>query len=1174
MLLPNSDQQGPSCPKVPPDGERVFYEQDVREEELALIAGRRRSAGFREDRRGPEPSKVAAATGVREELVGLALSGGGIRSASFNLGLLQAFYRAGLLRYVDYLSTVSGGSYVGGWLSNTIRELPSEVRRDNLPLGDRPTGQQSEAVRRLVRAGHYLNHPLLLANRYLIGLLKTNLILGSLLLLGCATVAFAWRMLDTPPICETILVLTGGVLIEAIRPFMVAMILFLAWLIGWSLASRHRAIPSHWIAVAGVVVLVLLTFGLPVLEWWRGDIFLRPQNLYWRIFRPLPLLLLVAWLLAWCLITPNAASAGRAGKRATRFTARRYLTWLGLFVVVGIAGRLVLQWLPLSYFLEVFLVVVFVSVSGLYITIGGLQLLLGQEQTGPRPLHATRRLRWLLAAAGVALLVGAAVWFATPAINFVPTTSSDVLAPDEGSIERHRSWITPLFGALITLLLPFLRPQRLLESGLRPKRFWEPWVFRVACTAAAVGVPLLGIYWFSRHDLSDYNTTRGAYLLPSEVDWAGLWQRLLHEAETDPNSPGKILREKLDTAPPIHFATRPPAELMKDLKLAKIWREQPVPLSQQALREKYELTERLNHLAFSKETAEWFTNTVFQEPIHKQEQIEQAGKGRAAQWSQWPRLKLLLHEVRDKLPANDYDKEARAETHRQINRLLLQAHYATEISDKETVRRPMVVFPDQIVRFLCILLLVAVAVTAVRAVRLNITSLHWYYRDQLAAVYLGSGPIGGIPRPRDRSLSALDTATKGGPYHLINATLNVPNFRELVLRSLGARSGSANGCAKQKRAVEEEPKKVPAETNACLPDLHLAVDAEAEPSGCTEGFLFSQHFCGSEHTGFQRTDVYEQRGKLRLRDAVALSGAAVSLTQIDNPLILLFMAALNLRLGQWLPSPSCCGPRAPQRPPTAWDLWWDANDDTRRRHFFVSDGGHHDNLGLGVLLRRRCNLIIVSDATFDPTYSFADFRRIDRRERRERGVQLLPATDGADARFCSLDLDATRPRRLRHDYHGSGRKEPAPDPKEPTLLRGPEDRSLAHYFVARIDYGHGGDAEGPRWGYLIYLKPSFTGDENSDLLGHWAERPEFPHDPTSNQFFDENMVESYRELGEHIGERLWEDLREASREPIDPWQDREFKIHEMVEQLVERRGGEPPHPPPRERQPAPQPGNN
>jgi hypothetical protein len=45
--------------------------------------------------------------------IGLALSGGGVRSATFCLGLLRALAKNGVLRRFDYLSTVSGGGYTG-----------------------------------------------------------------------------------------------------------------------------------------------------------------------------------------------------------------------------------------------------------------------------------------------------------------------------------------------------------------------------------------------------------------------------------------------------------------------------------------------------------------------------------------------------------------------------------------------------------------------------------------------------------------------------------------------------------------------------------------------------------------------------------------------------------------------------------------------------------------------------------------------------------------------------------------------------------------------------------------------------------------------------------------------------------------------------------------------------
>lgn len=65
------------------------------------------------------------------DLFGLALSGGGIRSATFNLGLLQGLHSVGLLGAFDYLSTVSGGGYIGAfwtaWRSRSRR--PGEPPR-------------------------------------------------------------------------------------------------------------------------------------------------------------------------------------------------------------------------------------------------------------------------------------------------------------------------------------------------------------------------------------------------------------------------------------------------------------------------------------------------------------------------------------------------------------------------------------------------------------------------------------------------------------------------------------------------------------------------------------------------------------------------------------------------------------------------------------------------------------------------------------------------------------------------------------------------------------------------------------------------------------------------------------------------------------------------------------
>ena len=64
-------------------------------------------------------------------LVGLALSGGGIRSATSSLGVLQGLAQLGILEFVDYLSTVSGGGYIGSCLSSLLSlndtRIPKEV---------------------------------------------------------------------------------------------------------------------------------------------------------------------------------------------------------------------------------------------------------------------------------------------------------------------------------------------------------------------------------------------------------------------------------------------------------------------------------------------------------------------------------------------------------------------------------------------------------------------------------------------------------------------------------------------------------------------------------------------------------------------------------------------------------------------------------------------------------------------------------------------------------------------------------------------------------------------------------------------------------------------------------------------------------------------------------------
>ncbi len=66
-------------------------------------------------------SKKISGAEYPRNLIGLCFSGGGIRSATVNLGILQGLQELDLLRHFDYVSTVSGGGFIGSWLVGNVR---------------------------------------------------------------------------------------------------------------------------------------------------------------------------------------------------------------------------------------------------------------------------------------------------------------------------------------------------------------------------------------------------------------------------------------------------------------------------------------------------------------------------------------------------------------------------------------------------------------------------------------------------------------------------------------------------------------------------------------------------------------------------------------------------------------------------------------------------------------------------------------------------------------------------------------------------------------------------------------------------------------------------------------------------------------------------------------------
>src|ERR1700712_3851353 len=81
--------------------QQFVFPKALKDREARLVETRRASCGSAESR-GPQ--------------VGVACSGGGIRSATVCLGFFQALAKRKVLQRVDYISTISGGGYFGAFL--------------------------------------------------------------------------------------------------------------------------------------------------------------------------------------------------------------------------------------------------------------------------------------------------------------------------------------------------------------------------------------------------------------------------------------------------------------------------------------------------------------------------------------------------------------------------------------------------------------------------------------------------------------------------------------------------------------------------------------------------------------------------------------------------------------------------------------------------------------------------------------------------------------------------------------------------------------------------------------------------------------------------------------------------------------------------------------------------
>lgn len=160
----------------------------------------------------------------------------------------------------------------------------------------------------------------------------------------------------------------------------------------------------------------------------------------------------------------------------------------------------------------------------------------------------------------------------------------------------------------------------------------------------------------------------------------------------------------------------------------------------------------------------------------------------------------------------------------------------------------------------------------------------------------------------------------------------------------------------------------------------------------------------------------------------------------------------------------------------------------------LSDGGHIENLAGIELLRRRCKYIIIGDGEADPMLHFAGLARLMRYASIDLGIGI------------DIDLDALRLRASTEE-------------------RDAGQVSDAHWTVGTITYPPTDGTGATETGYLLYIKSSFTGDESEMIREYRHRYPDFPHQSTADQAFDEDQFEAYRALGQHIAAGVLETSR-------------------------------------------------
>jgi len=160
-----------------------------------------------------------------------------------------------------------------------------------------------------------------------------------------------------------------------------------------------------------------------------------------------------------------------------------------------------------------------------------------------------------------------------------------------------------------------------------------------------------------------------------------------------------------------------------------------------------------------------------------------------------------------------------------------------------------------------------------------------------------------------------------------------------------------------------------------------------------ESFTMSRLHCGSFKVGYRPSDQYGEA--ITLGTAMAISGAAANpnMGYHSSPILGLLMTLFNVRLGWWLGNPGSPGTKTWRRKGPHYSvgpLFSEAVGNTTDSYRYVnlSDGGHFENLGLYEMVLRRCHFIVVSDGGEDPECAFIDLGEAVRKIRIDFGIPI------------------------------------------------------------------------------------------------------------------------------------------------------------------------------------------